>query len=278
MSLGEIRINRQAPLPLYYQLHEILVGGIGTTWNDGDLLPSEGELCHRYGVSRTVVRQALDEMAHQGLIYKVKGKGTFVTGRKLETSHVQSMVGFYASMAAHGHRVTSRVLRQEVSPATAHVASLLEIQVGDPVVHVERVRSVDEVAISIVRAWLPQVLCPGLETVDLREVSMYAVIRERYGLEPAQGSRTIEAIEISVADAHLLEVRRGAAALRLESLARTANGTPLEYFVAIYRGDKSKVEIDLRRSEDRGTPPIEQDRPPRLTEVPARRMQGGALI
>lgn len=240
-----VRINRQAPLPLYYQLQEILVGAIGTTLRDGDLLPSESDLCQQYGVSRTVVRQALDEMAHEGLIYKVKGKGAFVTGRKLETSHVQTVAGFHASMAARGHRVTSRVIRQEVTPATPHIASLLETLVGDPVVHVERVRSVDDVAISIVRAWLPAVLCPDLETVDLRGVSMYAVIRERYGLEPARGSRTIEAIEISDADAHLLGVRRGSAALRLESLARTSDGVPLEYFISVYRGDRSKLDIEL---------------------------------
>ena len=237
------RLNRQSPLPLYYQLREFLIGGFGTTWKEGDMLPSEGELCQRFEVSRTVVRQALDELEHEGLVCKLRGKGTFVAARKVETN--QTIVGFHAWMTAAGRRVVSLVLRQEVSPADSYVAGLLEIRVGMPVIRIDRVRSVDDVRMSIVRSSIPHNLCPGLEKLDLRSVSMLGVIKERWGLEPVGAHRTIGAIQISAGDAKHLGVRPRSPALQLESLSRTANHVPLEHFITVYRGDRSKLEIEL---------------------------------
>jgi len=79
------RIRRDVPIPYYYQLIQVLQEAIGAgTWAPNVPLPSEHELCAMYGVSRTVVRQALGELVAHGLLYRVKGKGTFVVPRKIE--------------------------------------------------------------------------------------------------------------------------------------------------------------------------------------------------
>ena len=240
-----VRINRDAPLPYYHQLKQILLREIGTVWHDGDLLPSEGELCARFGVSRPVVRRSLDELERDGRVYKIKGKGTFVTQPKLEAAHIQQVAGFFAVMRDAGHKVTSQVLRQEVAPAAAQVAKMLAVRVGEPVIAIDRVRSVDDVPISVVRAWISQTLCPGLEHVDLREASMYETIGKSYGLRPHHGNRTIEAVGISTEDAAFLGVRPGAPALLVESVVRTEDDIVLEYFIAVYRGDRSRLDIRL---------------------------------
>lgn len=245
LAKHSVHINRGGALPFYYQLREILLADIASRVKPGEMLPSEGDLCSRYGVSRTVVRQALDELAREEVVYRVKGKGTFVTARKIESSHVQNLAGFHASMVNSGHTVTNRILRQVVVPSTAYVASQLRLDVGALVVAVDRVRSVDGVPISVVRASLPYALVPGLESIDLTAASMYAVIRERFGLRPDHGNRTLEAIPISAEDAKYLGVRAGSPALRMESLARTDQDVPLETFVSVYRGDRSKLDIQL---------------------------------
>jgi GntR family transcriptional regulator len=102
-------IDVRSYIPYYQQLKQILITDIQHR-NEGDLLPSESDLCRTYSVSRTVVRQALDELEREGLVLKVKGKGTFATGRKLNTSFVQYSLGFYDSMVNAGHSVRSRVL------------------------------------------------------------------------------------------------------------------------------------------------------------------------
>ena len=108
-------IDTRSYVPYYQQLKRILVTEIQSL-NEGDLLPSESDLCRTYSVSRTVVRQALDEIEREGLVVKVKGKGTFVTGRKMNTSFVQHSLGFYDSMVKAGHTVRSRVLCNELGP------------------------------------------------------------------------------------------------------------------------------------------------------------------
>jgi GntR family transcriptional regulator len=238
-------IERKGVVPYYHQLKAILVGDISRGAFADSKLPSESELCRRFGVSRTVVRQALDEIEQEGLIYKVKGKGAFVTGRKLEASHVQEVAGFYASMTGQGHIVRSRILRQEVVPASPHIARSLALDVGEPVLALDRVRNVDDVPISVVRAALPIRLFPTLEDVDLRDASLYSVLAERFGRKPHHGNRTIEAIAIAAADAHHLGVRVGSPALRLESVVRGEDDVPFETFVAIYRGDRSKLDVRI---------------------------------
>jgi GntR family transcriptional regulator len=72
-------INRDVPIPYYYQLegllrHQIIEG----RWQPGHRVPSEKELCEHYAVSRTTVRQAVQKLVVEGLVFHVKGKGTFV--------------------------------------------------------------------------------------------------------------------------------------------------------------------------------------------------------
>ena len=238
-------VDRSGVVPLYQQLEAILLAESGRSWHEGELLPSDAQLCARYGVSRTVVRQALAELGRAGMIYRLKGKGTYATARKIESTHVQDAAGFFASMTRAGHTVISRVLRQEVIPATASIARALGLRVSEPVIAVTRVRRVDGVPLSVVRSWLPYSLCPGLEAVDLTAVSMYAAIHERFGFVPGHGRRTIEAMGISAEDAVLLEVPVGSPALRLESVMRTQEDVLLETFVAVYRGDLSKLEVEV---------------------------------
>src|SRR5262245_45418444 len=240
------RIDRNGPAPFYHQQNEILLSDIGSSWWSGDKLPSESELCAQYGVSRTVVRQALDEMEREGLVYKIKGKGAFVTGRKFESTFVQHAAGFHASMAGRGHAVSSEILLQEVVPARPHVARMLGLDVGEPVLALDRVRSVDGIRIQVVRAWLPHRLCRGLEGVYLGDASLYEILETRYGLRPHHGWRAIEAVPITAGDATLLGVQPGSPGLLVDSLTSTAEDVLFEYFVAVYRGDRSRFDIEVR--------------------------------
>jgi GntR family transcriptional regulator, N-acetylglucosamine utilization regulator len=249
-ALAGQRIDRRGATPFYHQLKEILLGTIGSGWVAGDKLPSESELCLRFGVSRTVVRQALDEMEREGLVYKIKGKGAFVTGQKFDASFAQRAAGFHESMTSRGHVVRSQILAQDLIPASVHVARVLELDVDEPVVAVDRVRSVDGVPIQVVRAWMPHRLCPGLEDVDLRDASLYAVLERRYGLRPHHGWRTIEAIAMSEADAARLSVAPASPALLVVSVTRTEAGVPFEHFSAVYRGDRSRFDIQVMSPED----------------------------
>jgi GntR family transcriptional regulator len=231
--------------PYYQQLKRILVHEIETERAEGDLLPSESELCRLYSVSRTVVRQALRDLEDEGLVLKVKGKGTYVTGRKLNTTFVQHSLGFYESMLHAGHSVRSKVIALQAEPCSVGVAKLMEIGVAEEVIRFDRVRSVDGRPVQVVRTMLPARLFPGLAGLDLTDRSLYQVLAESYGVRPASGHRAIDATALNSDDAHHLGAPEGQPALRIESLTRTADGVLFEYYVAIYRGDSFTFELEV---------------------------------
>ena len=231
--------------PYYVQLKRILLKYLEADWSEGYLLPSEAELCTQYSVSRTVVRQALGDLGRDGLVLKIKGKGTFVTGHKMDTRFIQDTLGFYEAMAKAGHTVHSRVLKLATEPGGVDAARLLEIGVGEPVVRFERVRTVDGREVQVVRAMLPARLFPGFTSLDMTDRSLYEVLRDRYGIRPVSGHREIEAVALSKHDADLLGLPRGAPGLRVGSVTRTGDGTAFEHSIAHYRGDSFRFELDI---------------------------------
>ena len=237
-------INTRSYVPYYQQLKQILITDVQRR-KEGDLLSSESDLCRRYSVSRTVVRQALDELERDGLVLKVKGKGTFVTGRKLNTSFVQHSLGFYDSMVKAGHSIQSKVLVLELTGCPASLASALDLNIGDEVIRFDRVRSVDGRPVLVNRTTLPSRMFPGFTDLDMTDRSLYQVMRDEYGVRPAGGHRSIEAAALSAEDARHLAAPAGLPALRIESVTRTAEGKVFEYYSAIYRGDSFKFELEI---------------------------------
>lgn len=238
--------------PYYLQLKRILMKDLEADAPEGSLLPSEADLCAQYSVSRTVVRQALGELENEGLVLKVKGKGTFVTGRKVDTSFIQDTLGFYESMVKAGHSVESRVLKLATEPSSVDVARLLEIRVGEPVIRFDRVRSIDGRPVQVARAFMPARLFPGLTEMDLSDRSLYQVLREVYGVQPARGHRAIEAVALSREDAKHLGVPRGTPGLRIHSITRSSDGVVFEHYVADYRGDRFRFEVEVRSGGEPG--------------------------
>jgi GntR family transcriptional regulator len=241
-------VDHTSPIPFYVQLREILEKYIATgEWHPGDRLPSEQELCDTYDVSRTVVRQTLLEMERNGLIVKRKGKGSFVAKPKIHESLVQKLTGFYQDMVERGLVPVTRVLHHSVEAASPKVAGKLGLTPGTLVYNIERLRFVNDEPIVLVRTFLPQALCPGLADIDLSNRSLYAVLEDEFGLVLSHGRRTLEAVVADQREAELLETEEGAPLMFLESVGYLHDGTPVEYFRALHRGDRSRFEVNLVR-------------------------------
>ena len=243
----ETSIDRGSHVPYYLQLKVALTEGIEQgDWGPGDLIPSESELGKSYGVSRTVVRQALNEMTYEGLVVRQKGKGTFVKLPKISSrSLVQSLEGFYGDMADRGVSVTTQVLEQTLEPADADVALNLELEAMAPVVKLVRLRFVEEEPIVLVVSHLPYEMCREVVKADLEHGSLYAFLEEMCGLTIGRGWRRIEAIAAEEHAAGHLAVEVGAPLIRLKSVSYTSEGEPLEYFDALFRGDRSRFEVEI---------------------------------
>ena len=136
-SLNTI-INHYTHIPLYIQVIDSFTNFIECNkYKPGYQLPAEAELCRSFDVSRTVIRLALKELGYKGLIYRKKGRGTFIAEPKIRESLVQNLTGYYQDMEAEGHRPHSKVLKQEKVSATKKTAENLELADGTPVIQID---------------------------------------------------------------------------------------------------------------------------------------------
>ncbi|MCL5744908.1 MAG: GntR family transcriptional regulator [Acidobacteria bacterium] len=242
-------IDRKSPIPYYFQLSSHIEAKIkAKEWHPGQFLPSEEELCNSVGVSRTVVRQAMAELERKGMIAKQNGKRSSIAFPKYEGGLMQTLSGFYEDALAKGQEPSTKVLEFKVIPARAEVAEALKLSEGEPVVMLNRLRSLNGEPEVLVITYLPLRKCSTLLEEDFTNQSLYEVLKRKYGLRITQGFRTIEAIALDRSDARLLGLRGGTPALLLKSVGMLEDGTPLEYFIAKHRGDRSKFEVRLVRS------------------------------
>ena len=246
-SLNTI-INRDTYIPLYIQVIDSLIYFIECNkFKPGYQLPGEAELCRSFDVSRTVIRQALKELEYKGLIYRKKGRGTFIAEPKIHESLVQNLTGFYQDMEAKGHRPHSKVLKQEKVSATKKVAENLGLAEGTPVIQIDRLRFLGQEPIVLVNSYLPFDLVPELDEVDLSDQSLYVYLENVHGIQISHGKRYIGAVPADQLEAKLLQVDIGSPLILLDSISYLSDGTPLEYFHALHRGDRSRFEVELIR-------------------------------
>lgn len=243
-------IDREGALPYYHQLKAIMSRQIASgRWQPGVQIPSEPELCRLFGVSRTVVRQTLGELENERVLIRRKGRGTFVAERKVSGRLFQSLTGFHDDMLSQGRVPRTQVLAMSAEPANDLVAAELEIEPGEKVVRIDRLRSVGTEPMLLVTTWLPHDLCHELAAVDLTDRSLYQELA-KLGLHIQHGRRTVEAIQATAADAAELAVKRGDPLLFIRSVTYLPNGRAVEYYEAKHRGDRTSLEVDLVRSGD----------------------------
>jgi GntR family transcriptional regulator len=250
--MPRMTIDKASPVPYYEQLREILENAMqGGRLAVGEQLPSEAQLCHEYDVSRTVVRQALNELANEGLISRFKGKGSFVAPPKVDEHLAQSLTGLAEEVRARGEHLTNQILAFEQQTPSAHVAEVLRLDPDETVIHLERVRSINGEPWVVTSTYLPYSLCAPLLSLDMRHRSLYATLEHELGLFLDRGRRTIEAALATERQAQLLGVQAGDAVLLLKSVAWLPDDRAVEYFVAWHRGDRSRFDVLLKRDRKR---------------------------
>lgn len=245
-------IDRASPVPFYFQLAELLEEEIFTgRWEPGVRVPSENELCSRYGLSRTTIRQALARLEQEGLVSREKGRGTFVSDSRPRTWLIQSAEGFFHDeFLRAGHRVTSQVLRLERAELPLWASDALALPRGEEGVIVERLRSVDgHVALYVINC-LPPFLADAVEGLEANE-SLYQRLAEKCGIAATEGSRSLEAVNAGAKLAQLLELDAGDAVAYIESLMCDQNNRPIDCYRAWLRTDR--MRLDIKISAGRGS-------------------------
>ena len=247
----ESSINFNSHIPYYIQLMDLLKDQIlKKKWLPGEQIPGEQDLCDKYKVSRTVVRQALRELELEGVINRRKGKGTFISEPKISEGLIQKLTGFYQDMVERGLKPVTKVLHHNIVKASENVSQFLEIPPGTDVIDIQRLRFINDEPIQLVTTYIPYDVFPPLATIDLTYRSLYEYLEKEGGIFLARGRRYIEAVLANETEALLLGIERGAPLLMLDSVSYDGNNRPIEYYHALHRGDRSRFEVDLVRILD----------------------------
>jgi len=240
------QIDRDARLPLYYQLYEILHEKIlMKDWKPGDRLPTEAELVELHGVSRITVRKVLDMLVKEGLIYRQAGRGTFVAHVTLEhgLSHIISLT---EDMQRRGFAVSTRVLFSGLIPAPDYMAEKLNIRVGEELARLERLRLADGEPMCIENSHFVHKYCRGILDHDFSERSLREIKIQEYGIRWIRARQTIRAVSAPPEVADLLNIPKNSPMLVFERVSFSQDNIPVEFLQACYRADRYTLYNELQ--------------------------------
>jgi GntR family transcriptional regulator len=251
-----VSLDRQSLIPLYLQLKDLLASQIGEDLlQPGDALPSERQLCKKFSLSRTTVREALRELTEQGLIHTVPGRGAFVAPSRPDLSIRVSLTGFTSDVRREGMAPSSRLLSAGLvtSPAPDVIEAMgLQPDPDNEIVRVERLRLVNNVPLALHTAYLNHRLCPQVLQHNLAEKSMFQLLRSKYGLRIARANEQVYAALANEQEIKLLNLAYPAAVLRAERKTFLDTGEVIEFSLATYCGEWYRLDILLE--EPNGCP------------------------
>lgn len=231
-------ILSDSPVSFYRQLYTILRDELARgTWKPGDRLPSEAELIATYGVSRITVRQAFELLVNEGLVYRRRGSGTFVTTPPIEHG-LNRIISFSTDMERRGLHPETEVIDSRLESASLEIAQRLDIEPGAEVAVLERLRLADGMPMSIERSHLVHRVCPGILDGDYVQTPLHQALFERYGIHLTRARQAVRAVGADAAKAERLHVPVGAPLFYIERVTFQQAGIPVEFLQVYHRGDR----------------------------------------
>lgn len=243
-------LDRKAPLPLYFQLREVLLAEIRErSLVPGDRLPAEAEMERRYGVSRATIRQALAELVSEGVVRRVQGLGTFVAAPKIR--HVPLLTSFSELVASQGFVPSHRVLSSAVEGAPKDVAEELVVPEGSACRHLRRLLIADGKTVGLAETWLPHDLVRAhdelFEQGRLDGGSLYELLQHPVGLSLDHAVETISPTRAEPDDAELLACESGSPLLMIRRLTFDPENRPMECTRLLFVGERYEYRVELHR-------------------------------
>lgn len=240
-----MRLDKTSKIPLYLQLMEDLIKKINNEiYNENEKLPSERELCKLYDLSRITVRQALQELEREGYIYKLHGKGTFVSPKSYNQNLVE-LYSFTDEMKKLGKTPVTKVLSFNEMPIDEHLAGKLELELNEEVFKVTRLRIADDEPLMFETTYLPKKYFPNLTKNDLVERAMYEVFNNDYKVKVTKAVERFSATIVREDEATYLNTEANQPAMLIKRFAYF-NNRLIEYTTSVARGDKFNYTVELK--------------------------------
>ena len=238
-------LNSDLPVTLQYQLKTELYEKINSgAWPEGFKIPSESELCEEYGISRTTVREVLNEMAQGGYITRKQGKGSYVAKPAVEQT-LTSSYSLSADLERQGK--TSEFILLSFRKVTAKSSSveLFGIDPEDKLFEITRIRTIDDQVFAWERALVPEKYMPGATAEDIRKNGLYPTIKTLSGMYPVEAEERIEAVICPESVCREMKLPQNSAVMKVKRNTK-AYGGYIEKCESYIYGQRLNVKHSIR--------------------------------
>ncbi|MCR5089687.1 MAG: GntR family transcriptional regulator [Oscillospiraceae bacterium] len=234
--------------PLYIQLREVIRSRIEDgEYPPGTALPSENQLAETYSLNRFSVRSAMDALEHEGLIRRIQGKGAFVCGPRTQRD-METLGGFRHTMQEHGKDAEVRILIKAVREAGPYYSRVLHIGAGDRLWFIRRVDSSGGEPVALEEIYIPYVLMPKLDEIDLGLFSLYDAMSWS-GICLAESEQTLRITKMEPSLARLIDLSPEQAVMEFSYLTKDREGRFAEFSRCYIRGDRTEFFVHYRNTE-----------------------------
>ncbi len=242
-------------LPIHEQIRSYIHSKIlSGDWPAGYQIPSERELSDQFQVSRVTVRQALINLASDGLVKRVQGLGTFISIPKIEMMQGE-LISITTLMQKQGHIPETILTKLQREPLNAVNADLLGYPIGEEMYVFQRIRRANEVNIVIENTMLPYRKLPDIDKYDLVASSVFSLMADVYNYDELMVYQTIEVGIATREIASLLEIQENSPVIHVNRVTRDLSNEVVEYAQDIYPADRISFvyngKINLKESQQK---------------------------
>lgn len=235
------------PVPLYEQIKDVLRSRIlDGSYQPHQQMPSESEMMSAFAVSRITVRQALNDLQNEGLIFRIHGKGTFVSKPKA-FQDLGQLQGFNESMRSKGYEAFARVISIRTVQPSAQVQEKLQLPKRAMVTELKRVRLLNREPVSLDTTYVPTAIGNRLAKEDLATRDIFVILESDYRMPLGHADLRIGSTCADELLAGHLKVEEGSPVLFIERTTHDAAGVPIDYEHLYYRGDAFQYTVRVNR-------------------------------
>ena len=246
--LNNFQVNKDTPLPMYYQIEQFLYDSIinGKIKTD-ECLPPELEMMKTFDVSRSTIRQAINNLVNKDMLYRKKGKGTYVKPLKIQEHAFQTLTSFNDEMVMKGHRPKTKVFELKVIDAIETVNKALHLSQDDKLIYMKRLRYADNNPVVYFETYIPYEKYKEILNEDMENKSLYNLFESYYGDKVNRVVRNIEVAKAKKDEAEYLSIKRNDPIFYITFTGYCNDNLPIEYSVSRYNGTNNVFVVEVKR-------------------------------
>ena len=245
IRLDEVTAVHSGEGTLYHSLGHVIRSKIQSgELVAGEKIPSERELIEIFNVSRATVQLAIRNLVLEGLLFRVQGKGTFVSPPKI-AHRLLPIMDFSDLVEKSGITTINKLLAKEKIKPPTNIRKILGLMESEYVIWLQRLISIAQMPILIETSYFPFNRFPDLIERYSGEDEPHRFLHNHYGVKFTRAQETFEPVILEKEEAEILGTKGGFPALWVELTAFENDEQPSAYFVALLRGDRCRTYVDL---------------------------------